>query len=150
MTPEGDLGPPTPAASQIKIEVGAVFLHEKRNIFHAHLGDDMRTIGVLAMVLCFVLGVVWFLFSGYWALKYTQDATDKWIGKPWAVPFVPFLNSETLIAPFAPWHALLTRGDWIPLASAGACASGTVGLFKLAGILARRACPKDRSRQEKG
>jgi hypothetical protein len=95
-----------------------------------------------------LLCAAWFLVSGFWMLKLAQGAADQWIGKPWAIPFVPYLNSETLVTPLAPFHALLTRADWLPLASMCVCGLGTWLLWKLTFVLAHRGYPRDSSQPE--
>ncbi len=103
-----------------------------------------RVITWSSLVLC----MAWFLVTGFWMLKLAQGAADQWIGKPWAIPFVPYLNSEALVTPLAPFHALVTRGDWLPIASMCVCVWGTWILWKLTEILAHKGYPREDSQQK--
>lgn len=83
--------------------------------------------------------LAWLLVSGVWALSLAQEAADLWIGQPRSVPFIPYLDTDTLVVPLAPFHALLARGDWMPLVALSVGGLGTGALWKATESVAKRA-----------
>ena len=97
-----------------------------------------------------VLCVAWAIVSGFWMLKLSQNAVDQWIGEPWGIPFIRYLDSDTLLLPFAPFHALFTRADWRPLASICVFALGTRVFWKITKKVAEIGFPEKKSQQGNG
>lgn len=87
----------------------------------------------------------WFIVTGFWTLGLAQRAADVWIGEPRAVPFVPFFDTDTLVTPFAPFHALFVHGNWLPILSFFVCGWGTISLWWLTKKSAAKAYPRDSS-----
>lgn len=86
----------------------------------------------------FLLMLTWLIVTGSWVLNLAQQAAHYWIGEPWGIPFVPYFNSDTLIVPLAPFHALVFRGEWLPVASMAICGWGTGALWWVTKKVARR------------
>ncbi|MDA3798764.1 MAG: hypothetical protein PF692_06765 [Kiritimatiellae bacterium] len=87
--------------------------------------------------------VTWAIISGFWMLKLAQGAVDKWIVEPWGIPFIRFMDSDTLLLPFAPFHALFTRFDWLPLASICLFSIGTRLFWKLTKKITETGFPEE-------